>query len=72
MREREMTFCNFRGITMFKSRRMRWTGHVAQTEENMNAYRIFVEHPEGKRPQGKPTRMWLDNIKMDLREIGWG
>jgi hypothetical protein len=31
-----------------------------------------VGNPEGKRPQGRPRRRWLDNIKMDLREIGWG
>jgi hypothetical protein len=36
-----------------------------------NAYRILVGEPEGKRPLGKPRRRWVDNIKMDLREIGW-
>jgi hypothetical protein len=36
-----------------------------------NAYRILVEVPEGKRPIGRPRRWWVDNIKMDLREIGW-
>jgi hypothetical protein len=36
-----------------------------------NAYRILVEKPEGKRPLGRPRRRWVDNIKMDLREIGW-
>jgi hypothetical protein len=30
-----------------------------------------VENPEGKRPLGRPRRMWVDNIKMDFREIGW-
>jgi hypothetical protein len=35
----------------------------------MNAYRIMVGKPEGKRPLGR--RRWVDNIKMDLREIGW-
>jgi hypothetical protein len=33
---------------------------------------IQVENPEGKRPVGRPRLMWVDNIKMDLREIGWG
>jgi hypothetical protein len=37
-----------------------------------NARRIFVGKPEGKRPLGIPGRKWLDNIKMDLREMGWG
>jgi hypothetical protein len=36
-----------------------------------NAYRILVGKPEGKRPLGRPRRRWGDNIKMDLREIGW-
>jgi hypothetical protein len=37
-----------------------------------NAYRILVGKPEGNRPLEKPRRKWEDNIKMDLREIGWG
>jgi hypothetical protein len=37
-----------------------------------NAYRILVGKPEGKRPLGRPRRRWEDNIKLDLREIGWG
>jgi hypothetical protein len=36
-----------------------------------NAYRILVGNPEGRRPLGRPRRRWMDNIKMDLREIGW-
>jgi hypothetical protein len=39
--------------------------------ETRNAYRILVGKPEGKRPLGTPRRRWVDNIKMDLREIGW-
>jgi hypothetical protein len=37
----------------------------------MNAYRILVGEPEGKRPLGRPRHRWVDNIKMGLREIGW-
>jgi hypothetical protein len=40
--------------------------------EKRNAYRILVGKPEGRRPLGRPRRSWVDNIKMDLREIGWG
>jgi hypothetical protein len=40
--------------------------------EKRNACRILVGKPEGKRPLGKPRCRWVDNIKMDLREIGWG
>jgi hypothetical protein len=38
--------------------------------EKRNAYKILVGNPEGKRPPGRPRRRWVDNIKMDLREIG--
>jgi hypothetical protein len=37
----------------------------------MNAYRILVGKPEKKRPLGRPRRMWVDTIKMYLKEIGW-
>jgi hypothetical protein len=36
-----------------------------------NAYRILVGKPEGKRPLGRPRRRWVDNIKMDHKDIGW-
>jgi hypothetical protein len=39
--------------------------------EKRNAYRVLVGKPEGKRQLGRPRRRWVDNIKMDLREIGW-
>jgi hypothetical protein len=40
--------------------------------ENRNTYRLLVGKPEGKRLLGRPRCRWVDNIKMDLREIGWG
>jgi hypothetical protein len=40
-------------------------------DETRNAYRILVGQPEGKRPLGRQRLRWVDNIKMDLREIGW-
>jgi hypothetical protein len=43
-------------ITMIKSRRMRWAGHVARLEEKRNAYRILVGKPDVTRPLGKPRR----------------
>jgi hypothetical protein len=57
-------------ITMIKSRKMRWAGHVAHTEERNNAYRILVGKSKGKRPLARPKLWWVDNIQMDLREIG--
>jgi hypothetical protein len=56
---------------MIKSRRMRLTGHVERRGENRNEYRILLGKPEGKRPLGRPRHRWVDNIKMDLREIEW-
>ncbi|KAJ4439157.1 hypothetical protein ANN_15114, partial [Periplaneta americana] len=58
-------------IRNIKSRRLRWAGHVARTGESRNAYRVLVGRPEGKRPLGRPRRRWEDNIKMDLREVGY-
>jgi hypothetical protein len=39
--------------------------------EKRNAYRILVGNPEGKRPLGRSRRRWIDNIKTNIREIGW-
>jgi hypothetical protein len=58
-------------IRIIKSRRMRWAGYVARIGAKRNAYRILVGNPEGKRPLGRQRRRWVDNIKMDLREIEW-
>jgi hypothetical protein len=59
-------------IRIIKSRKMRWEGHVARMGEKRNAYRLLVGKPEGKRQLGRPKRRWVDNIRMDLGEIGWG
>jgi hypothetical protein len=40
--------------------------------EKRNAYTLLVGKPEGKRPLGRPRRRWVDNIRMDLEEVGWG
>jgi hypothetical protein len=58
-------------IRMINSRR-RWVGQVMRMGSKRNAYRIFVGKPEGKKQLGKPRHGWMDYIKMDLREIGWG
>jgi hypothetical protein len=39
--------------------------------ERRGAYRALVGKPEGRRPLGRPRRRWEDNIKMDLRKVGW-
>jgi hypothetical protein len=58
-------------IRIIKSRRMRWAGHVAGMGEKSNVNRLLVGKPEGKRQLGRPRRRWIDNIKMDLLEIGF-
>jgi hypothetical protein len=49
-------------IRVIKSRKLRWAGHAARMGEERDAYRILV---------GRPRRRWEDNIKMDIREVGW-
>ena len=51
---------------------MRWAGHVARMDEESGAYRVLVGKPEGKRPLGRPRRRWVDNVRMDLREVECG
>jgi len=50
--------------------RIRWAEHVARMGEERGVYRSFVGKPEGKRPLGRPGRIWEDNIKIDLQEVG--
>jgi hypothetical protein len=49
---------------------MRWVGHVAWMGEKRNVYKLLMGKPEEKRPLGRPRRGWIDNIKMDLLEMG--
>jgi hypothetical protein len=46
-------------------------GSCSTNGEKRNAYRLLVGKPEGKRPLGRPRRMWVDNIRMHLGEVGW-
>jgi hypothetical protein len=59
-------------IRIMKSRRMRWAGHVARMGEKRNVYRLWVGKPEGRRLLGRPRGRWVDDIRMDLVEVGWG
>ena len=51
---------------------MRLTGHVARMGEDRRVYKFLVGKPEVRRPVGRPRRRWVDNIKMDLQEVGCG
>jgi len=57
-------------VRVIKSRRMRWAGHVARMDEEKGVYRVLVGKPEGRRPLGRPRRRWVDNIRMDVQEVG--
>ena len=59
-------------VRVIKSRRMRWAGHVARIGEERWVYRVLVGKPDGKRPQGRPRRRGVDNIRLDLQEVGCG
>jgi hypothetical protein len=58
-------------VRVIKARRMRLAGHVARMGEVRGVYNILVGRPEGRRALRRPRRRWEDNIKMDLREIGF-
>jgi len=59
-------------VRVIKSRKMRWAGHVARIGKGRGVYRVLVGKPEGRRPLGRPRRRWVDNISMDLQEVGCG
>ena len=59
-------------VRVIKSRIMRWAGHVASMGVERVAYSVLVGKPEGKRPLGRPRLRWVDNIRMDIQEVGCG
>jgi len=63
-------YCSPNIVRGIKWRRMGWAGRVARMGEEKGAYRVLVAKPEGKRPLGRPRRRWVDNIRMDLQEVG--
>ena len=56
-------------VRVIKSRRLRWAGYVARMEEGRNAFKILTGKCTEKRPLGRPRRRWVDNIRVDLKEI---
>ena len=59
-------------VRVIKSRRMRWAWHVVRMGEENGVYRFLVGKPEGKRLLGRPRHRWVNNIRMDLQEVGCG
>ena len=65
-------YCSPNVVRVIKSRRMRWAGHVALMGERKGVYRVSVGKPERKRPLGRASHRWEDNIKMNLRRVECG
>jgi hypothetical protein len=59
-------------IRMIMARWLKWARNVARMRRKKNAYRLLVGKPKGKKPLERPRRRWMDNIRMDLGEVGWG
>jgi hypothetical protein len=59
-------------VRVVKSRRMRWAEHVARMGVDRGVHRVLVGKPVEKRELGRPRRRWVDNMKMDLQEVGGG
>ena len=63
-------YCSPNIVRVIKWRRMRWAGHVARMGEERGVYRFLVGKPEGKRPLGRHRHRWVDDIRMDLQDVG--
>ena len=63
-------YCSPNIVRVIKSRRMKWTGHVARMVEERGVYRVLVGKPEGRRPLGRSGRRWVNNITMYPQEVG--
>jgi hypothetical protein len=65
-------YCSPNIVRVIKLRTMRWAGHIAGMGESRGVYRVLVGKPEGKRQLVRSMHRWEYNIKMDLKEVGWG
>ena len=59
-------------LRVIKSKGMRWAGHVARMGDERGVYRVLVGKPGGRRSLVRPRRRWVDNVRMDLQEVGCG
>jgi hypothetical protein len=64
-------YCSPEAIRVIKSRRMRWTGHVARMGERRGLYWLVMEKSKVKRGFGRLWRRYKDNIKTHLKKMGW-
>lgn len=63
--------CSSENIQLIKSLRIKWAGHVALVGKKRNTDKILVGKPDGNKQLGRPRRIFGDNIKMDLKELGY-
>ena len=63
-------YCSPNTVRVIKSRRLRWAGHVTRMEKGISPFKILTGTPTGKRPLGRSRRIWEDNFRMDLKEVG--
>jgi hypothetical protein len=61
-----------RHVARMEEKKMSWPGHLARMRKKKNSYKILMGMPEERRPLIRPRRKFVDNIKMNLKEIGWG
>ena len=71
-KEVNILYCSPNIVREIKWRRMRWAGHVARMVEECGVYKVLLGKPEEKRSLGRPRHRWVDNIRMDLQEVGCG
>ena len=57
-------------VRVIKCRIMRWVSHVARMEEGRSTFNSLTGKPTGKRPFGRLTCRWVDNIRIDLKDVG--
>jgi hypothetical protein len=65
-------YCSPNIVRVIKWRRMRWAGNVARMGEERGCIGTWWGKPEEKKPLGRPRRRWVDNIRMDVQEVGCG
>ena len=64
-------YCSVNFVRVLKSRKVRWTGHVARILEKINVHKVLVGKPGGDSPFGKPNGGWEDTAKLVLKGMGW-
>src|SRR6201996_3012368 len=57
-------------VSVIKSARLMWLGHVMRMSDNRVAKKVFVNNVEGTRPRGRPRKRWIDCVESDLKELG--